>query len=278
MSVFSAKREQPERREGAAGALEEIPVSLIIPNPDQPRRSFDETSLRELAASIEQTGLIQPLLVRERGDHYEVIAGERRLRAVRLLGWRQVKCIISGDLREDDPAIMAVTENLQREDLHFLEEADCYAQLLKCRGLTQEELARRIGKSQSYIANKLRLLKLEPEIRERIASSRLTERHARELLRLDSEERRAAALERMLAGGLSVKESGALISRLASERESRSIKPKPKIIRIFRDYRLFINTVNSACEQLRESGLTVTFEQKDVENGVDITIKVSQNA
>lgn len=278
MSVFNARRESARREEPAPELLTEIPVSLIMPNPDQPRKSFDEGSIRELAASIEQTGLIQPLIVRERGDSYELIAGERRLRAVRLLGWRQVKCIINETLREDDAAIMAITENLQREDLHFFEEADCYSQLLKCRGMTQEELALRIGKSQSYIANKLRLLKLEPQLREEIASCGLSERHARELLRLGSEELRSAALERMVEGSLSVKESGALVSRIASEHGRKPVKPKPRIIRIFRDYRVFINTVSAACEQLRDSGLTVSFEQKDIDNGVDITIRVTQNA
>lgn len=273
MSIFDGKRDQSRSVKNRPSHLAELPVALIVPNPDQPRQSFDETSIDELAASIESVGLIQPLIVQRQGDVYELIAGERRLRAVRSLGWRHVRCIVRGDLERGDPALMAVIENLQREDLNYFEEAECFEQLLKRRSVTQEELGSLLGKSQSYIANKLRLLKLEPSMRKEISAAGLSERHARELLRLPTDELRRTALGRIRAEGLSVKESEREISKLLKG-DTPAGKARPRMIRIFRDYRLFINTVNSACEQLRESGLCVDVEQRDLENGVDITIRV----
>lgn len=274
MSIFASKRELDQQSKTNPTHLAELPVSMIVPNPDQPRRRFDERAIRELAASIQQLGLIQPLVVHRREDCFELIAGERRLNAVKLLGWRHVRCIVQGELREGDTALMAIVENLQREDLNCFEEAECYAQLLRDLKLKQEELAERIGKSQSYVANKLRLLKLEPELRKQLVDSGLTERHARALLRIPKGENRAYALERMCSEALTVKESERMIDRLMEQ--SKEVR-RPRIIRVFKDYRLFVNSIGSACDQLRESGLNVNMEQTDVDNGVRITITVSQN-
>ena len=258
--------------------LVDIPVSLILPNPEQPRRSFDDGSIRELAASIKQVGLIQPLIVRRVGDRYELIAGERRLRAVRLLELPTVKCIVSTAYDEEDSALMAIVENLQREDLHFFEEAECYSSLLDKLRLTQEELAIRLGKSQSFIANKLRILRLSPAIRKTVVEGQLSERHTRTLLKLSSDAERAEAISKIVSRSLSVKDSERLVDGMieASSKTAAGAKPRPKMIRIFRDYKLFVNTVNSACDQLRESGLTVQVEQNDRDNGVDIIIRVTQ--
>ncbi len=258
--------------------LLDIPVSLILPNPDQPRRSFDEGSIRELAASIKQVGLIQPLIVRRVGDHFELVAGERRLRAVKMLELPTVKCIVSTAYDEEDSALMAIVENLQREDLHFFEEAESYASLLEKLRLTQEELAIRLGKSQSFIANKLRILRLSPDIRKAVVEADLSERHTRALLKLPSDAARAEAITKIASRSLSVKETERLVESMieASAGPSAETRPRPKIIRIFRDYKLFVNTVNSACDQLRESGLNVQVEQNDRDDGVDIIIRVSQ--
>ena len=277
MALFGTKKDvKPE--DPPAVRLEDIPVSLILPNPDQPRRSFDETGIAELAASIKQVGLIQPLVVRREAEHYVLIAGERRLRAVKQLGRNNVQCIVTVSAGDDNSALMAIVENLQREDLHFFEEAECYSALLDKLGLTQDELGVRIGKSQSFIANKLRLLKLSPSLRKAVIDGKLTERHTRALLKLPTDAEREEAVKRIVSKNLSVKETERLVESMleAAEQNAQSAKPRPKIIRIFRDYKLFINTVNTACDQLRESGLDVAVEQTDRDNGVDIVIRISQ--
>ena len=259
--------------------LENVPVALISPNPHQPRQSFDDESIAELAASIKQVGLIQPLVVRKVGSTYELIAGERRLRAIKTLGYETVQCIVDGELGDEDSALMAIVENLQREDLHFFEEAESYHALLQKLHITQDELALRIGKSQSFIANKLRMLRLSPEVREAIVLNALTERHTRALLRLGSDEERLAAVKKIASETLSVKDTEKLVESMlnaAFDGKRDGAKPRPRIIRIFKDYKLFVNTVNSACNQLRESGLNVEVEQTEHEGGVDIVIKVSQ--
>ncbi|MCR5611764.1 MAG: ParB/RepB/Spo0J family partition protein [Clostridiales bacterium] len=277
MAIFGTKKDHKQESDPRI-LIENIPTGRILPNPDQPRKAFDDESISELAASIQQVGLIQPLIVRKNGENYVLIAGERRLRAVKLLAWPTVQCIISEVSGEEDAALMAIVENLQREDLHFFEEAECYAALLDKLGVTQDELAVRLGKSQSFIANKLRILRLSPEIRSSVTELGLTERHARALLRLNTDSEREAAVSKIAAKSLSVKETEKLVDSMlaSSEKTSSGAKPRPKIIRIFRDYKLFINTVNSACDQLRDSGLTVFVEQTDRENGVDITIRISQ--
>ena len=277
MALFSLKKDNIRTGEPTV-YIEEIPIELIHPNPNQPRKVFDEEKLMELAASIKEVGLIQPLVVRFMGGEYELISGERRLRAAGLLNMRTVRCIVTGNVNENDSALMAVIENLQREDLNFFEEAECYAQLIKKLGITQDVLADRLGKSQSFIANKLRLLKIEPELRSIILDARLSERHARSLLRLGDGEQRYTAAAAIISKSLSVKETERYIDGMLNKNAASGDKNKPKqrIIRIFRDYKLFINTVNTACEQLRESGLKVNVEQSDKENGVEILIKVTQ--
>ncbi len=277
MPVFDFLK-QPQKT-GAAKRLEEIAVDKIIPNPNQPRTAFDDESLNELAKSIQQVGLIQPLLVRKSDDGtYELVAGERRLRAVKLLGFIKVPCIVQTDLDTEDSALMALIENLQRENLHYMEEAQCYAALIENYSLTQEQLAVRLGKSQSGIANKLRLLKLSQTVTTALAENGLTERHAREVLRLGSEEAQLKMVQTVKDKNLSVKETEKLVSReLDSMYDSKTsgARPRPAIVRVMRDYRLFMNTINSAVGQLREAGLTVDIEQSDRDDGVDISISVT---
>lgn len=267
--------------DGAKGSkrLVEVNVASIHPNPYQPRATFDEESIAELAQSIQQVGLLQPLLVRKVDDGYELVAGERRLRAATSLGMEKVACIVQQDIEDESSAMMALIENLQREDLHYLEEAQCYQKLLETYGLTQEELANRLGKSQSSIANKLRLLKLSDEVKAAMTEKRLSERHARALLKLTDDKQRLDAVERIAEKGLSVKETEQMVEKTlnkAYDEKQDGAKPRPKLMRIVRDYRLFMNTINQAVNQLRESGMTVEVEQSDRADGVDIKISVTR--
>ena len=267
--------------DGAKGSkrLVEVNVASIHPNPYQPRATFDEESIAELAQSIQQVGLLQPLLVRKVDDGYELVAGERRLRAVTSLGMEKVACIVQQDIEDESSAMMALIENLQREDLHYLEEAQCYQKLLETYGLTQEELANRLGKSQSSIANKLRLLKLSDEVKAAMTEKRLSERNARALLKLTDDKQRLDAVERIAEKGLSVKETEQMVEKTlnkAYDEKQDGAKPRPKLMRIVRDYRLFMNTINQAVNQLRESGMTVEVEQSDRADGVDIKISVTR--
>ena len=267
--------------DGAKGSkrLVEVNVASIHPNPYQPRATFDEESIAELAQSIQQVGLLQPLLVRKVDDGYELVAGERRLRAVTSLGMEKVACIVQQDIEDESSAMMALIENLQREDLHYLEEAQCYQKLLETYGLTQEELANRLGKSQSSIANKLRLLKLSDEVKAAMTEKRLSERHARALLKLTDDKQRLDAVEKIAEKGLSVKETEQMVEKTlnkAYDEKQDGAKPRPKLMRIVRDYRLFMNTINQAVNQLRESGMTVEVEQSDRADGVDIIISVTR--
>jgi ParB family chromosome partitioning protein len=269
----NSKKAEPEKR------LEEIDVSKIVPNPNQPRATFVEESILELADSIAQVGLIQPLVVRPVKNGYELVAGERRLRAVKSLGMKTVSCIVQNDVVDETSAMMALIENLQREELNYLEEAVCYSQLLSTFHLTQEELAKKLGKSQSSIANKLRVLKLPPAVKDAMTDAGLSERHARALLSLREEKHQLDAVKKISEKGFSVKETEAYVektlNRLYDEKRD-GAKPRPIMIRLVKDYRLFMNTINTAVNQLREAGMLVEVEQADRADGVDIQIKVTR--
>ena len=259
--------------------LMEIPVDSIRRNPYQPRVTFDEESIAELVQSIQQVGLIQPLVVRKVDDGYELVAGERRLRAVRSLGMESVTCIVEQAMEDESSAMMALIENLQREDLHYLEEAQSYNTLLSTYHLTQEELAQRLGKSQSSIANKLRLLRLPDAVKSAMVDDQLTERHARALLKLKDEQAQLEAVEKITKKNLSVKETEKLVDKTLTrlyDEKADGARPRPVIMRIVKDYRLFMNTVNAAVHELREAGMTVEVEQEDREDGVDIKISVTR--
>ena len=169
-----------------------IPLERIVPNPHQPRRDFDPEGLKELTDSIRQYGILQPATVRTRGKEYELVAGERRFRAAKMAGLKELPCLIA-QVGEEDSALLALMENLQRRDLNYMEEAAAIAQLVQRWGLSQEEAARRLGKSQSAVANKLRLLRLPPPVVELLRQGDLSERHARALLRLTDQEEQIAA-------------------------------------------------------------------------------------
>lgn len=277
MAIFDFMKETVPISAEADKRLAQVPIHRIVPNPNQPRHTFDEESIAELAQSIRQVGLIQPLVVRREGDHYELVAGERRLRACKSLGMEEVTCIVQSEVQEEASAMMALIENLQREDLYFLEEAQCYYTLLTNYDLTQEELAQRLGKSQSSIANKLRILRLSPSVKEAMKAQGLTERHARALLKLKDEKTQLSMVKKIGEKSLSVKETEKIVEKtldkLYDERAD-GAKPRPVIIRLVKDYRLFMNTMNAAINQLREGGMHVEVEQSDAPDGVDIRIAI----
>lgn len=269
-----------EGRTEGAKQLAELPVDRIKPNPYQPRTTFDDQSIAELAQSIKQVGLLQPLLVRRSGEDYELVAGERRLRACMSLGMEKVACIIQQEIVDETSAMMALIENLQREDLHYFEEAQCYQSMLENYHLTQEELASRLGKSQSSIANKLRLLKLSPEVKSAMVDARLSERHARALLKLGDDPAKLDAIKKISEKNLSVKETEQYVEKTLNrlyDEKADGAKPRPMIVRVVRDYRIFMNTINSAVELLRESGMKVEVDQTDRDDGVDIAIRVTNS-
>lgn len=286
--VPTVTQEQPDAANTAPNNTEEINVAElqsvhrvspenIIPNPFQPRKTFNDDSLQELAASIREFGVIQPLLVRRQGELYELIAGERRLRASRLAGLSEVPVIVR-ELDDKEMAELAMIENLQREDLHFLEEAEGYQHLLASFNFTQEELARRVGKNQSTIANKLRLLKLAPEVRQVLVGQSLTERHARALLKIDDSRIQMEVLAGVKENSLNVRETEDLIENYSNTiSREKSATPKQTVVKIIKDVRIFINTINSVVSQMKKSGMDIKVKQDIEGDYVNISIQVKNN-
>ncbi|MGI6129194.1 MAG: nucleoid occlusion protein [bacterium] len=260
--------------EDGDAAVREIPVDKIKANPFQPRREFKQEELKELALSIESYGLLQPIIVRaKRKAEYELIAGERRLRAMRLLGRPTIPALVR-DYADEDVALIALLENLQRQDLSFWEEAEGYARLLAEFDITQEELAQRLGKSQSTIANKLRLLRLPDSIRHNISREIFTERHARALLRLPDTETQEKIANKVVVENLTVQATEQLVEKLVGE--SKSQKKEGRWVRIYKDIRLFINTVRQAVAELKKAGLSVNMVEQETEDSWEINIVVSK--
>lgn len=256
----------------SSATVREIPIDRVRANPYQPRRQFDERELKELAASIDTYGLLQPVLVRPKSNSwYELIAGERRVRAVRLLGRATIPALVR-ELDDEDMGLLALLENLQRLDLSFWEEAEGYARLLSEFDLTQEELAQRLGKSQSTIANKLRLLRLPDSIRHNISREIFTERHARALLRLPEAETQEKVAEKIVSENLTVQATEQWIARILGETKPK--EKKARFIRVYKDIRLFINSVRRAAAELRQAGLEVTVKERETDNSWEISIVV----
>ena len=241
----------------------------ISPNPDQPRRVFSQPELEELAASIRALGVLQPLTVRRREGQWELVAGERRLRAAKLAGLSQVPCL-SVQVDSQSSSLLALVENVQRRDLDFWEEALALRQILDTYHLSQEELARRVGRSQSAVANKLRLLKLPDEALALLRAHGATERHARALLRLDSPERQLEAAEQVTARGLTVAQTEALVEQLLGDSPRRRKKPTF----ILKDVRLFLNTLSRSLELVRSAGVDARCRRQDTDDEILLTIRI----
>lgn len=248
-----------------------IPINAVRPNPQQPRRSFDETALRELADSISAYGILQPLTVRDRGGVYELVAGERRLRAARIAGLREVPCLIA-EVGEEDAALLALIENLQRRDLDYMEEAAAIARLIRRYGLSQQQAAEKLGKSQPTIANKLRLLRLSAPVIDCLRQYGLTERHARTLLRLTDPEQQLAAARHIGKRGLNVEQTEQYIDRLTAE--NRTEPPRRRPTYVIKDVRLFLNSVERGVRLMQSAGVGAEVGRRDTEEEILLTIHI----
>ncbi|KAB2445361.1 nucleoid occlusion protein [Bacillus luti] len=251
--------------------IQEIPIVNITPNRYQPRTVFDDARIEELALTIRTHGLIQPIVVRQyEDDKYEIIAGERRFRAATKLGWEKVPAIIK-NLNDTETASVALIENLQREELTAIEEAVAYQKLIELHNLTQEALAQRLGKGQSTIANKLRLLKLPEEIKSALLEKSITERHARALIPLKNEELQLKVLQEIVEKQLNVKQTEERIAKLLEEAKP---KRKAKQKAVSRDTRIAMNTIRQSLQMVADSGLNVNSEEEEFDEYYQITIKI----
>ncbi|EID42807.1 nucleoid occlusion protein [Parageobacillus thermoglucosidasius] len=265
------EKEQEEMEKQEKEEIKKIPVSKIIPNRFQPRTIFDEEKIEELALTIHTHGIIQPIVVRECEDgKFEIIAGERRWRAVQKLGWSEIPAIVK-NLNDKETASVALIENLQREELTPIEEAMAYAKLLELHNLTQEALAQRLGKGQSTIANKLRLLKLPQEVQEALLQRTITERHARALIVLKDKEKQLKLLQEIIEKQLNVKQTE---DRVLKMLESMNRKPKPKRKAFSKDMRIAVNTIRQSLTMVANSGVAVDSEEEEFEDYYQITIRI----
>ena len=257
-----------------------IPIAYIYPDSNQPRRYFDPKKLDELTRSVKQYGIIQPITVRKESDNrYVIVAGERRWRAAKACGMERVPVIIT--VHEDESASMvSLIENVQRENLHFYEEAMAYKTLMDKYSLTQECIATRLGKNQSTIANKLRLLKHSDHVRELVVGYNLTERHARAILALENEEDKIKVISAIIEGGLNVRDTELLIEEILSgknnatkaDEKKKSKKPKIKITRA--DSRLVLNSIRKMIGDMLGMGMPVKTVELEVEGSIHYTIIV----
>lgn len=252
-----------------------VPAEKLLPNPAQPRERFEEEGIRELAESIRENGLIQPITVRKsEAGQYEIVAGERRFRAAIEAGLTALPCILS-DCTPEQAAVLAVVENIQRRDLDCFEEAAAIKALMERTGTTQESLARKLGKSQSSVANKLRLLRLTPREVQIIRSAGLTERHARALLRMPGGEAREKALEMIAARNCNVEQAEKLIEKLMAEAGEKAKRRKRRFV--LKDIRLFFNTLEKAVDTVRLSGLEAELIRRETEEYIECIVTIPKN-
>lgn len=259
--------------------IENIAVELVKPNPYQPRKVFSDAALQELANSILEHGLMQPITVRIIGNFYELVAGERRLKASKLAGLKTIPAIII-EVTTKDSAVLALIENLQRQNLNFLEESQAYYNIMQDHGYTQQELANTLGKSQSTIANKLRVLKLSPTVQKLLVENNLTERHARALLKLPSEAYQIKALEKIIKQELNVKRTEQIIEQMLVDITKEDIikhKANQKVKTYIRDMRLVTNTITEAVNLIQKAGIDAKYTMKEHADSYEIRIKIPTN-
>ena len=255
----------------------EVNIEKIIPNKNQPRKIFDEKALQELSNSIKTYGIIQPITVRQIDDeNYELIAGERRLKAAKLSGLDKVPTVVM-TVEEDDSAAMALIENLQRENLNFLEEADAYNKIVKEFNITQSELAEKIGKTQSTIANKMRILKLPEKVKQIVVDNNLSERHARALLKVEDEEIQLSILKKVIKKDLNVSSTEKLIKSIVDDLRKEKINNR-KNIKNFINYRIYVNTIKNAYNEILKTGIDAEFQQDDNDNFIEIKVRIPKKS
>ena len=263
-----------------------LDIDLLKPNPFQPRKQFDPIQLEELSRSITEKGLIQPIIVRPLGEQYEIVAGERRWRAAIKAGFKDIPSIVR-NMQDSEMAQVALIENLQRADLNYFEEAEGYRKLIEEFRMTQEEVATRVGKSQPTVANKMRILKIDPVVKDNIMVELLTERHVRALLRLKTTDEQLLVLKEVYEKDLTVKDTEDLITAFlegrspimerpeGTESEQEPKEPKGQTIRrVSSDYRIYVNTIRAAVKTILDSGIDVTMEQTETDEGMQLTILI----
>lgn len=249
-----------------------IPLYMIAPNPNQPRKYFDSASMEDLKNSILEYGLIQPITVRRKSGEYELIAGERRFRAAQMAGLEEIPAVII-EADNDKSAILALLENLQREDLSFFEVAESYKALIRDQGLTQTELASKVGKSQASVANKMRLLRLAPLVKKLIRDYDLSERHARALLLAGDEEKQLEAVKIVCRDNLNVTQTEELIRNMNASK----IKPIDELrVTTAKDVKVFKNTVTRAVSMMKKSGIDAQLEENSFDWGTEYIIKIKK--
>lgn len=255
--------------------VQRIATEKLLPNPYQPRKQFKSEDLLSLAESIKENGILQPLLARRinNSDYYEIIAGERRLRAAILANLATVPCLIV-DCDYEESAVYSIIENIQRSDLSFFEEAQAISQMQNHFGMTQEQIAKRLGKSQSALSNKLRLLKLPADVRYFIEKEGLTERHARALLKLESEKQMWTALNLIKDKGWNVQQTEEYINSVTNK----AVKPhKNNIVKIFKDVRIFVNTINKAINTMKEAGIPAESNKTETDDYIEFFVRIPKN-
>ena len=260
--VFTANKPK------AAGQILLIDIDKISPNRNQPRENFTSDDLMILSRSIRENGIIQPLTVRKKGDGYELIAGERRLRASKLANLKCVPCIVM-EVDDKSSAVFALIENLQRQQLDFIEEAKAIQTLASYYGMRQDEIASSLGKTQSAVSNLLRLLRLSPEIQQKLINNNLTQRHARALLKLSSH-KQSEVIDIIVKKKLNVAQTEKLVESICAEEE----KPHRKRKLFFGDVKIFINTINHAIETMQSAGIDAHVEKKESDSSYTFTVTV----
>ncbi|MDD3833200.1 MAG: ParB/RepB/Spo0J family partition protein [Oscillospiraceae bacterium] len=259
------------RKYKSSGQILMIPTGDIHPNPEQPRREISYERLLELAQSIDENGLLHPITVTFIGDKPMLVAGERRLRAAKIAGMRDIPCIeVEAD--ESRAALLTLIENIQRENMNCFEEAEGIRRLIMVHGLTQEEAANKLGCAQSTVANRLRILRLSPEEREVILKEGLTERHARALLRIEPGSKRWGALLRMAQSHLNVAQSERLVDELLQDEQTE--EKHKRALPLVRDVRLFLNTVNNAIDTMRRSGIEAKAEKTETDEYIEYLVRI----
>lgn len=252
-----------------------LAVDTVKPNPYQPRKFFERASLEELSNSIKQYGVMQPISVRLiNGYTYELVAGERRLRATKMAGLSTIPAIVV-NVKDQDSAILAIIENLQRQNLNYLEEAEGFQNLVHDYSFTQEELAQRVGKSQSTVANKMRILRLSKPIQKILMENDLSERHARALLKLEHEALQLEVLDKVVKDGLTVKKTEDLVEqKMKREGNEKKGKPQFKFKYCVKDLRIFTNTIKQAVDVISRSGIAADYYIEENADGCEIKIKI----
>lgn len=277
MSLFSFMHHDEEIPKNKQ--IQDLELDKIVPNQYQPRHQFSDESIKELADTLDQDGLLQPIVVREDGDdQYEIIAGERRYRAAKSLGWETIPAIVK-NMDDDQAASLALIENLQREDLNPIDEAKAYTNLMKLNNLTQTALAKDMGKSQSYVANKLRLLKLNDDVRAALVEGKITARHGRALLGLSDDDQKRVLAE-IEEKGLNVKQTEEIAQDVDAyfnpKPKKKETEPQKVVNRIPKDLKVQINTIKKAVKLAKESGIKVKIKEDKNPDDYKITIELKR--